>query len=379
MKLLYITSLSGKRINGFMRSAIYAAKNVGLEFCMVCNMDGADKEGYAQDCVDYGISVKHIPFERNPLSSKNKAAYKELLQYMRDCNFDIVHCNTPVGGLLGRLAARKAGVKKVIYQAHGFHFWKGAPIKNWLLYYPVEKLLAHHTDTLITINSEDYAFAQKKLKAKKVVYIPGVGIDLERFGACQVDKEIKRREIGVPKGSTWILSVGELIPRKNYESLIRAMVGLPNVYLTIAGRGEQTDYLQRLIIELNLQEKVKLLGFRSDISELCEAADIFAFPTYQEGLPIAVMEAMACAKPIVCSAVRGNIDLIDSEGGELFDPHDVADIKNAIERVIKRDWAKLGTHNEKTIRKFDVGQIVEQMVEMYSSEISGGGIIEYRK
>lgn len=151
MKLLYITSLSGRRINGFMRSAIYAANEMGIDFTMACNMDMADKEGYEDDCKQYGIKTIHIDFDRNPLSKKNLLAYRQLCAEIHRGGYDAVHCNTPIGGLLGRICAHKEHVPTIIYQAHGFHFWTGAPLKNWLLYYPVERVLARYTDNVACV------------------------------------------------------------------------------------------------------------------------------------------------------------------------------------------------------------------------------------
>ena len=154
-KILYITHLSGKRVNRFWISAIYAAQALGYEFHLACNMTGAEHPAWEEGCKKYGIITHQIDFNRNPLSPQNIKAQKQLAKLLKE-GFDVVHCNTPVGGLVGRISAKKAKIPKIIYQAHGFHFWKGAPLHNWLLYYPAERLMAHKTDVLITINQEDY-------------------------------------------------------------------------------------------------------------------------------------------------------------------------------------------------------------------------------
>ena len=190
MKLLYVTSQSGRRINGFMRSAIIAARQLNIDFTIVSNMDHADKQLYEEDCRTYGIKAEHIDCDRNPLAKKNYTlAKKQLLDLMKREKYDVVHCNTPIGGVLGRICAKEAKIPYVIYQAHGFHFWQGAPLKNWICYYPVERILAHYTDLLITINNEDYIRAQKfhLRRGGRVVKVPGVGVDVKKFSGAVVD------------------------------------------------------------------------------------------------------------------------------------------------------------------------------------------------
>ena len=370
MRLLYVTSLSGKRINGFMRSAIIAAKSLGFEFTMACNTDMADKAGYEQDCKEYGIETAHIDFDRNPLGKKNKIAYQQLNKLMSEREFDIVHCNTPIGGVLGRICAKKNKIPAVIYQAHGFHFWKGAPLQNWLFYYPVEKLLSHWTDVLITINKEDYKRAKKHMHAKQVEYVPGVGIDFKRFAKTQVDRAAKRKEIGIPEDAILLLSVGELIERKNHASVIRSLAELneKRVHYVIAGMGPLKDSLTALAISSGVEKQVHLIGFRQDVAELFKAADVFVFPSHQEGLPMAVMEAMAAGLPIVASAIRGTIDLLENSDNPLVaDSNDVGDYAKKIKSLCASDYlrVKIGQNNQKAAAKYNTLEIVEQMMSIY--------------
>ena len=246
--------------------------------------------------------------------------------------------------MLTRLAAREARKKgtKVIYTAHGFHFFKGAPLINWILFYPVEKFCARFTDVLITINQEDYKRAQK-FKAGKVEYIPGVGIDTKKFSEVVVDKSAKRKELGVPVDAFLVLSVGELNKNKNHDTVIKAIAKLnnPNVYYVICGQGTLENYLKDLINELGLEKQVKLLGYRRDIAEISKTSDIFVFPSFREGLSVALMEAMALGLPVVCSKIRGNVDLIeDGKGGYLVEPDDVEGFINAIRRIINENRLK---------------------------------------
>ena len=299
--------------------------------------------------------------------SENALAYKQVNQLLDGDTYDIIHCHSPIGGLITRLAARKARKKgaKVFYTAHGFHFYQGAPKKNWLLYYPVEKVCSYFTDVLITINQEDYALAQKKMKAKKVEYVPGIGIDLNRFVSVVVDKVNKRKELGVPDDAVMLFSIGELNENKNHETVIRAIEGVENVYYVIAGKGELQEHLQGVIDELGLSDRVKLLGFRNDVGELCEVADIYVMPSFREGLSVALMEAMASGLPCVVSRIRGNTDLIDNNGGALFDPHSVSECSEAITKLLSSPLRQFGQYNAHKVMKYELHQVNEMLKHLY--------------
>lgn len=370
MNLLYITSLSGKRINSFMRSAIYAAKALNINFTICCNMNGADKELYKQDCEKYGIEAVHIDFDRNPLSSINYSeAKKQLNELMQKRRFDIIHCNTPIGGVLGRLCGKKYGIKTVIYQAHGFHFWTGAPKKNWLIYYPVEKYLARYTDILITINKEDYKRAQNfhLKKGGKIYYVHGVGVDTHVSDHLTVDIAAKRRELGIDPDKKVFITVGELIPRKNHLTAIDAFIkaDIDNAILMICGRGELENAMRKHITSLNAQEKVIMLGFRSDVSELLAASNYFVFPSLQEGLPLALMEAMSAGLPCIAANIRGNTDLLGDDYRYLFAPHDVDKLAEMF-RSIVNEPSSLGKYCKKCVEPFDFEPVVQEFKSVYA-------------
>lgn len=312
-----------------------------------------------------------IPFERSPLKFDNIRAYRALKKLLSEEHYDIIHCHTPMGGVLARLAARKYRKRgtKVIYTAHGFHFYKGAPLKNWLLYYPVEWLCAHWTDTLIAINQEDYALAKKCMHAKNVVFVPGVGVDFTRFDEVKVNRAAMRRELGVPKDAVLLLSVGELIQRKNHEVVIRAVADLDrnDIYYFVAGQGELEGQLAFVIRTLDLVDRVKLLGYRKDIPELLKIADIFVFPSLHEGLPVALMEALACNMPVVCSNIRGNKDLVkDGVNGRIV-KNTVYGFKDGIQRLVNsiEERTGLGIAAKETVRCFELTEVLKQMRRIY--------------
>lgn len=382
MKLLYVTGLSGKRINGFMRSAILAAKEMGIDFTMVSNMTMADKEGYKEDCKQYGIKALHIDLDRNPIGKSNKKAYDELCKIIKRGGYDVIHCNTPTGGVLGRLCAHKinkerakAGQKSiyVIYQAHGFHFWKGAPKKNWLVFYPVEKFLATLTNMLVTINQEDYQAAKSFKLANygnqkgRLILHPGVGVNIADFRDVDIDRDKKRTELGIRPDQVLFLSVGELIERKNHKILFKAIEKLndPRAVLLIAGDGELKDQLQDEINSMGLEGRAKLLGYRSDVKELLKAADCFVFPSYQEGLPGALMEAMASGLPCIASRIRGNTDALQ-DSGFMFDSDDVDGLVELMMVMFDKSSREAeGRLNEERVKRFDISESIKAYKKIY--------------
>ena len=261
-----------------------------------------------------------IPFERQPWKAGNIRAYRQLKQIIDRENFDIIHCHTPMGAMITRLAAagaRKRGTK-VIYTAHGFHFHKGSSVVSWLMYYPVEWVLAHLTDVLLTMNREDHALAVKRMHAKRVEYVPGVGIDTGRFASHRDDRQEKRRELGFGEEDFLILTVAEMNKNKNQSMVLKAMALLKDreefsgMKYLICGMGEYGSVLQQEAKDLGIADHVFFMGYRRDIPQIHRCCDLFAFLSYREGLPVALMEAMSSGMPTVCSAARGNTDLVEN-------------------------------------------------------------------
>ncbi|MBC3805603.1 glycosyltransferase [Acetobacterium fimetarium] len=319
------------------------------------------------------IITHHIDLDRNPYNFKqNRIAYKQMLNLIREEKFDVIHCNTPIGGLLGRLCGKKAKVPKIIYTAHGFHFYQGAPLINWLLYFPAERFLARDTDVLITMNKEDYERAKKYFNSCQLEYIPGIGINTQEI---EIDRNKKRPELQIPEETMVLLSVGEMIERKNHETALRALAKLENqnyLYL-ICGRGKLESYLKKRAEELGIEDRVKFLGFRNDISEICIASDIFVFPSFQEGLPVAVMEAMAAGLPVVGSSIRGNVDLIQNgEGGFLIKPNDIEGFSKSIDEIMRDSALRrtMGLRNLNEAKKYDVEIVKNRMQEIYNSVLA---------
>lgn len=364
MRLLYITSLSGKRINGFMKSAIVAAKQSGYEFVMACNTTNSDQEQYKTDCKEYGISIKHIDFQRSPLNIYNIKAFIQLKKLLKEEYFDVVHCNTPIGGIIGRICSKYANVKTIIYQAHGFHFWDGAPIKNWLFYYPVEKYLSKFTDILITIAKDDFIQANK-MHAKKVEYVHGVGIDLNKYRCSDFHNLEIKKKLGLPEEGKILLSVGELNKNKNHKIVIDALKKINDeIYYVICGEGELHNYYMSYIKENGLDKRVYLMGYRDDIDNFYKIADLFILPSKREGIPGAIMEAIATGIPVIASDIRGVRDIVPDKSYR-FSPTDANQLANTIINILHSDNADNENKNYENLKPYSFDNVVNELERIY--------------
>jgi len=364
MKVLFVATVA-EHINAFHLPYLKWFKEQGWEV----HVASGGKEEIPWCDKKHDISIR-----RSPFTAGNIRAYFQLKKILEEEKFDIIHAHTPVGGLLARICGkkhRKSGTK-IIYTAHGFHFYKSAPLINWLLYYPMEKWLSVHTDALITINREDYELAQRKMKAAKVYFVPGVGVDTDGFAKQAVPREEKREGFGLPEDAILIISIGELSKRKNHRAAIEAVSKLEsdNLFYLICGRGALKNDLIAMSRKLGVKGRVLLLGYRNDTADLLHMSDVFLFPSIQEGLPVALMEAMAAGLPCVASRIRGNVDLIEDEkGGFLCGVNDAMGYAAAIERLIDDENLRksMGEYNRDVIKKFDIEVVMGKMKEIYLS------------
>ena len=316
------------------------------------------------------IEAIQLNFSRSPLKlGRHMESYRETVKLIEDRKYEFIHTHTPIASAIVRQAAHKTGTK-VIYTAHGFHFYTGAPIQNWLIFYPIEKYFSRYTDVLITINKEDYKRASEHFHAGRTVYIPGVGVDTEKFKPRESGRDKARKELGLDEGRILLLSVGELNENKNHNSVIKALADIENITYVIVGKGEKKNELEQLATENNVD--LRLPGFRNDVADFYDAADFYILPSIREGLNVSLMEAMASGLPCLCGRIRGNVDLVDEQGGFLFDPGDVDSIREAAEKAVRmttEEQKKQGRYNLEKIRGFNL-----QIVENLSSEIYRGGM-----
>ncbi|MFB1052061.1 glycosyltransferase family 4 protein [Paraliobacillus sp. JSM ZJ581] len=320
----------------------------------------------------------NLPLERSPFKKNNILAYRQLKKIIKNNNYKLVHCHTPMGGAITRLAslaARRKGLK-VIYTAHGFHFFKGAPKKNWLLYYPIEKVLSRFTDTLITINEEDYNLAIKKFKVSKIELVNGVGVDLSRFQpqTNQLKSEL-RKKLGYKDDDFLVIYVGELSYRKHQDTIIKSInlmkEDIPNLKLILVGEGDYYYRYAKLIESLNLTNTVQLLGYRTDVLELMLISDVAVSSSRQEGLPVNVMEAMAVGLPVIVSNCRGNNDLVKNGLNGFVVNDSPLEFKKHITKLEKnRDLIiDIRSKNLEDINDLSTQKILSIMSNIYTTEM----------
>lgn len=323
--------------------------------------------------------VKHrICIERNPFKINNLKAIKQLKKIINEEKFDIIHCHTPMGSVVTRVAAREARKSgtRVIYTAHGFHFYKGAPLINWLLFYPIEKYLSQYTDCLITINDEDYTLARKKFKkCKQIELIYGVGIDENKFDfEMTEDKKLKlKKSLGIETDDFVLIEVGELNKNKNQIMAINAMKDLikenPKIHLLLVGKGKQEEFYKNRINEYKLENNVHMLGYRKDIPELMKISNVLLSLSYREGLPVNVMEAMASGLPIIATDCRGNKDLIvNGENGYIININNMNELKEKILFLLKNKniCEQFEINSKKKIKKYGNKEIKDRLKQIYA-------------
>lgn len=368
MKHLLLTCTDLMAIQFLVPHVKYLSQN-GFDVELACS-DVGGRIGELKSVLD-GIAVVHtVRLVRSPFSPVNRKGYADLKKIIDTRYWDVIWTNEPVMGVMTRLAAknaRKHGTK-VIYMVHGFHFYKGAPIQNWLLYYPVEKYCSRLCDMIITINREDCERA-KSFHAPRVEKIDGVGVDVKRFAECTVDKSKKRKELGIPDDAFFTVSVGELKEHKNHETMIRALAKTnePKIYYGICGQGELLEPLKSLAKELGIKKNVKFFGYRKDIPEILHAADLFAFPSKRDGLGLAALEAMACGLPLLTSDTRGVSDYVKNNvSGFDYAPNDADGFAEGLLRY-SNDSAlceRIGEYNADAVNDYDIRKIETEICRL---------------
>lgn len=372
-------------IDQFNMPNIALLQKLGYEVDVACNFiegntcSNARVAELKQKLQDMHVRCYQIDFARNiKHMGQNMRALRQIESLMKQNRYAFCHCHSPIGGVVARIAGHRTKTK-VIYTAHGFHFYQGAPVMNWLVYYPVEKMLSRWTDVLITINHEDYKLAKKKFKMKKLTYVPGIGIDTQRESLSQKEKEEKRKELGIPQDAFLITNAAEFTPNKNQKTVIEAIEQLhnPNIYFVMCGIGQKKAELEQYVKEHGLEEHIRFVGFRNDLHEILQTSDCFVLSSFREGLSVALMEAMAEGLPVVCSRIRGNVDLIkDGEGGILISPQKRDEYINAFKKLYNMknesfgQFLHMGEINRKMIYIFGRKNVENHMKAIYFEKMN---------
>ncbi|MDO4453083.1 MAG: glycosyltransferase family 4 protein [Eubacteriales bacterium] len=374
MKVL-LTATVQSHICQFHRPLVEVLHKHGCEVHVAAKDNLAEKNGLKLDFVD---KVYNVPFARSPKSKDNLRAYKELKKIMEKEHYDVIHCNTPMGGIVTRLAARKTRKSgtKVYYTAHGFHFYKGAPKKNWIVFYPIEKIFSRMTDKLITITREDDQLASRKFHCK-VERIHGVGVDGNRYHSVSKEEQLNiRKQFGFSDSQKIILCVGELLPNKNQQMAIHAMKKIvkeyPDVQLLLAGNGPEKENLESLILNLGLKENVKMLGYVTNLQEYQKIADISVSCSKREGLPLNIVEAMLSGTPVVASINRGHKELIcDGKTGFLVNVDDCDKLSARILELLKDKvlYEKLKKKAESYAQAYTFVNVKKELEEIYFTKL----------
>ncbi|PRR70681.1 Putative glycosyltransferase EpsD [Moorella humiferrea] len=335
-------------------------------------------QGRKEEVEAIGVRCWEIPFSRSPYSLKNWRAFRELGRLFKACRFDLIHVHTPVASFLGRYLARVTGQGPVLYTAHGFHFYWGASLRNWLLYYPAERLAARWTDGLIVMNREDYDSAVKMgfRPGKNLFYVHGVGVDLKKFAGGTGSINIRER-LGLGKNDIVVTCVAEFSTVKNHAFLLEAwsrfIARTKDTSLWLAGDGYLRPYFERLVLEKRIG-RVHFLKFCRDIPQVLQETDIFVLVSRREGLPRSLMEAMAAGKPVVASNVRGNRDLVDhGRTGFLVELDDVEGLVGYLELLARDENLRLalGRAGREKIGDYSLDKVLAEMDAVYSRYLPG--------
>lgn len=359
----------------FNTANIEALQGLGYKVELAANFENGDgpevhNQQYVGECKEKGIITHSIPFERHSLTGSLKCMPK-VKQLLKDGQYDIVHAHTETGGLILKLAKGVKGNSRFFYTPHGMSFWKGSSLKSQVIYRPLEQWICSGMDMNLGMNQEEVDVL-KRWNNKTAACVHGIGLNLDRFQKEGRERSDVRAEFGVKDEDMLIASVGELDDNKNHATIIKAlsMLKRANYKYVVCGVGPNKDRLTKMAAEAGLSDKVILAGYRSDIPDILHAADLFVFPSFHEGMPVSALEAMACGLPLICSSIRGNVDIInDGDNGFLFSPTDVSILAEKISYLLDRkdERYRMGARNRVLVEQYSLEKVVYELQSIYSS------------
>lgn len=371
-KRILITSTDLMMIQFLVPHVINLADN-GYEIEIACSNVGGKIEQIKQRLKNAVKKIYVVKLQRNPFTFRNFSGYKEMKQIINNGAYDIIWTNEPVMGVVTRLAAKLARRRgaKVLYMVHGFHFFTGAPIINWLIYYPVEKIMAKYADMIVTVNHEDYKRA-RSMNVKRVEYIHGIGINTDRLSAENNSVDI-RKELGLSSEDFLIISVGELNKNKNQKTIIKALAEIKDlkIHYILCGKGNQLESLKKQVIAEGLEKQIHFLGYRTDVLDICRQADVYVMPSYREGLPVASLEAMYCGLPLLTSNIRGLVDVMENgSSGYIYSPDDYKGFADGLCKLLADPELrnKMGKRNQEYVKQYCIDATKKEVLDLYLEE-----------
>ena len=374
MKKALMLAPMGSVHRRFNQANIAALQSLGLQVELCANFENGNgpeihNQSFVEECEIRGIKTHSIPFARHSLTGSLKclSQLKELLSREQ---YDLVHTHTETGGLLLKLAHSEKRKSKFIFTPHGMSFWKGSSLKSQLVYRPLERWICSAMDMNIGMNMEEVENLEQWNK-RTAHYVHGVGLNVARMQNPSRSREQMREEFGLAESDKFIASIGELDDNKNHITVIKALatLGRKDFKYVVCGVGPNKDMLLAEAECTGLKENVILAGYRSDIPDVLNAADIFVFPSFHEGMPVSALEAMACSLPVVCSAIRGNVDVVkDGDNGYLFKPSDVDTLSRQIALLMDNEALRqqMGAKNKEIVREFSLEAVTEELKAIYS-------------
>ena len=362
----------------FNKANINALQEMGYEVELCANFENGDgpeihNQKFVEECTEKGIKTHSIAFARHSLTGSLKCL-PQLKKLLMQEKYNIVHAHTETGGLLLKLSSGAKGAAKFFYTPHGMSFWKGSSLKSQLIYKPLEHWICSVMDVNLGMNMEELDNL-KRWNKRTAAYVHGIGLNVARMQSPVRSRNEVRKEFGLKNNDSFIVSIGELDDNKNHITVIRALekLGHKDFKYVVCGVGPNKNVLQDEATRLGLDKNVFCAGYRSDIPDVLNAADIFVFPSYHEGLPVSALEAMACGLPIICSEIRGNVDIVkDGENGFLFPPSDIVTLSNKISLLIDNLHMRneMGLKNKNIVKQFSLQAVSEELKIIYSQGVN---------
>lgn len=375
-KVVLLVASVASMIYQFNMDNIRILSDMGYDIEIACNfLDGntctkSEILSLKQYLDSHDFKYYQIDFVRNPVHIRGfLKAYNQLYHLCQNKKYHFIHCHSPIGGVISRIVGHRMNIP-VAYTAHGFHFFDGAPLHNWMLYYPLELFLSKWTKVLITINEEDYLRVKNRFHAQYILYIRGIGININAYAMDEHKRQLTRNRIraklGLVESEKMLLSVGELTDRKNHEIVLNALkqINCPELKYYICGIGDKLNSYKQFVKEHGIEKQVIFLGFRNDLRDLYASCDLFVFPSRQEGMPVALMEAIASGAPVICSNIRGNNELI-RDADRRFPATDINCLVNKLVKWQNGELDCFSAQDRINLQPYDISNIENDIRNAY--------------